>query len=81
MLQFHHADGIPTLENAMSLFGLAREDIDVAFGVLATDPREDLYVILVKSEALPKVHAALRNRPKRAGEGVFANPKIGPFDC
>jgi hypothetical protein len=79
MLQFHQAGGKPSIEEAMGLFGLSAEDIDQAYGVATTDPRDGLYVLLVKARAVPKVEAVLAKRRRHPAEGLFGNPQIEPM--
>jgi hypothetical protein len=78
MLQFHHEGGTPTLAEAMTLFGLAAGELDVSFGVIATDPDAGLYTVLVADAAAPRVQAALARRPAREAEGLYGNPRIEP---
>jgi hypothetical protein len=59
MLQFRHAGGKPTLEQVRELFGLASGDVDQKYGVVTTDPRAGLYVVLIKPEAEEKARATL----------------------
>jgi hypothetical protein len=78
LLQFHHPGGAPRLDEALSAFGLDRADVDAEFGVVATDPRADLFVIRVEDRALEEVRAALARRPSRPGEGLFGDPRVEP---
>jgi hypothetical protein len=78
MLQFHHPGGLPALDTALAMFGLSDVDVDQEYGVVTTNPREGLYVILVKDHALVKVEAALKSRAKHPAEGLFGNPRIEP---
>lgn len=78
MLQFHHAGGKPTLEQARELFGLEAGDVDESYGVAATDPANGIYVVLVKPEADAKVRSSLAKRPAHSKEGLFGNPRIEP---
>jgi len=78
LLQFHHPGGAPQLDEVLTAFGLDRADVDAEFGVVATDPRADLFVIRVEDGALGTVRAALALRPSRPGEGVFGDPRVEP---
>ena len=53
--------------------GLKPEDIDPEFGVVALDPAQHKYAVLVKEDAATQV----AGRPDV--EGPFANPRIEPF--
>lgn len=63
-----------TLEAVTKRLGLAPEEVDPDFGVVAVDPARGLYVILVEAT----VAASLADA--EVVEGVFANPRIQPFD-
>jgi hypothetical protein len=78
LLQFHHPGGVPQLDAVLSTFGLDRADVDAEFGVVATDPRADLFVIRVEDRALDKVRTALALRPRQPGEGLFGDPRVEP---
>jgi hypothetical protein len=78
LLQFHHPGGVPQLDDVLSAFGLDRADVDAEFGVVATDPRADLFVVRVSDHALDTVRAALALRPARPGEGLFGDPRVEP---
>jgi len=76
MLQFRHEGGEPGLDEARRIFGLDAADVDEAFGVVATNPTDGIYVMLVKPEATGKVQAGLAMRPKHPAEGLFGNPRV-----
>jgi hypothetical protein len=78
MLQFHHAGAAPSLAEAGALFGLAPDELDAAFGVVATDAAAGLFTVLVADAAAPRVQAALAGRPAHPGEGLFGNPRVEP---
>lgn len=79
MLQFRHKGQPPSLEDARRLFGLKPGEIDTAFGVIAVDPREGIYTVLVAETASERVRAVFASRPPDPVEGVFANTRIEPF--
>ena len=79
MLQFHHPGDPPTLDDVRAAFGLDEADIDAEFGVVATDPAADLYVVRVAEGARASIDAALARRPKHPAEGLFADPRVEPF--
>jgi hypothetical protein len=62
------------------LFNLKTDEIDPDFGVIATDPAEGLYTVLIDARASKRVEAVLATRPCDAAEGIFANPRIEPLD-
>jgi hypothetical protein len=80
MVQFRHRGGAPSLDEVRRLFGLAPDELDPAFGVIATDPDDGLYAVLIADTAIPRVSAALAARPADPAEGVFANPRIEPTE-
>lgn len=69
----------PTLEQVRERYGLAGDDVDAEFGVVATDPDEGLYSILVEESAVERLRG---ERTEAAAElqGPYANPRIEPFD-
>jgi hypothetical protein len=79
MVQFHHPGRAPALDTVLELFGLSSDDVDRGYGVVTTDPREGLYVILVKDHALAKVKAVFESRAKHPAEGVYGNPRVEPM--
>ena len=79
ILQFRHAGTPPTLDDICRLFGLSQSEIDSQYGVIATDPDEALYTVLVDASSGPRIRSALAARPKDSAEGLFSNARIGPF--
>ena len=79
MLQFKHKGAAPTLDEVRQLFNLRANEVDTAFGVIAADPAEGLYTVLIDARARNRVDAALAKRTRDTAEGVFANPRIEPF--
>jgi hypothetical protein len=79
MFQFRHRGAAPTPARLRKLFGLEPDEIDPLFGIIATDPSEDLYTVLIDARATARVEAALARRPADPAEGIFANPRIEPF--
>ncbi|WP_344939021.1 hypothetical protein [Sphaerisporangium flaviroseum] len=59
-----------TLEQAMRRLGLTEDEVDTAYGLVALDPVEGLYVLRVSEEAGARV-------PPSAGP--FADPPIEPY--
>jgi hypothetical protein len=78
MLQFHSPDGVPDLDSVLAMFGLAHDEVNCDYGVVGSDLRERLYVILVKDRAVAKVKSVLAKRAKHAAEGLFGNARIEP---
>ncbi len=62
-----------TLERVRELLHLGKNDVSEEFGVVALEPDQHLYAILVDE----RVADRLQGTPDVAG--VFANPKIEPF--
>lgn len=79
MLQFKHPGSAPSLDEVRRLFKLEPDEIDAQFGVVATDPSQGLYTVLVAAKARKRVEAVLDARPRDPAEGIFANPRIEPF--
>lgn len=79
MLQFRHAGQTPSLEQVCRLFDLETAEVDPDFGVIATDPSDNLYTVLIDERSVRRVQSALASRQSDPAEGVFANPKIEPF--
>jgi len=61
------------------MFDLNTHEIDPDFGVIATDPDEGLYTVLVDARATNRVETVLATRRPDPAEGIFANPRIEPF--
>jgi hypothetical protein len=75
MIQFRFPGGTPTAAQAAQALGLASEDLDPEFGVIPTDPKQDLYAVRVAASA-----ASRATLPEGGeAEGIFSDPKIAPF--
>ena len=79
MLQFKHAGSAPSLDEVRREFNLKPDEIDRQFGVIATDPQEGMFTVLIDAAATHRVQAELAKRPRNSAEGIFANPRIEPF--
>jgi hypothetical protein len=80
MLQFkHQGSAPPSVDEVRRLFDLEADEIDTPFGVIATDPAEGIYTVLVAAKASKRIEAVLANRVRDPAEGIFANPRIEPF--
>lgn len=79
MFQFRHRGDPPTLDSVRSAYGLVGGDVDEAFGVVATDQAEGLYVVLLTPLAARQVEAALARSPRDPAVGVFSNPRVEPM--
>ena len=62
-----------TVEKVAERLGLRPEEIDAEFGVVAIDPENHLYTVLVDEQASARVAA------QPGVSGPFANPRIEPF--
>lgn len=80
MLQFKHQGKAPTLDEVRRLFNLDPDEIDKAFAVVATDPAQSLYTVLIAARAAERVEAVLSTRPRDPAEGIFSNPRIEPLE-
>ena len=67
LLQFRYEGGMPALADVLSAFALDAGDVDAEYGVVATDPADDLYVVRIDARAAAKLRAALAPaaRPRR----------------
>lgn len=79
MLQFKHQGSAPSVDEVRRLFDLEADEIDTQFGIIATDPTEGLYTVLVAAKASERIETMLATRPRDPAEGIFANPRIEPF--
>lgn len=75
LLQFRHEGGMPAMADVLQAFALDAGDVDAEYGVVATDPADDLYVVRIDARAAAKLRAAPSS--DRA-EGVFGDPRIEP---
>lgn len=80
MLQFRVQGSVPSVVDVARLFNIETDEIDPKFGVIATDPAEGLYTVLIQANAIKRVQAVLSARPEDPAEGIFGNPRIEPFD-
>lgn len=79
MLQFKHQGSKPTVDEVSSVFDLKSDEIDTQFGVIATDPENGIYTVLIDAQASKRVEAVLATRPHDPAEGIFGNPRIEAF--
>jgi hypothetical protein len=82
MFQFREQRTRPTLEEVCTTFGLRPDEVDSEFGVLQSDSREGLYVILVDASAQERITANLRivGADADPAVGIFSNPRIEPCE-
>ena len=75
MVTIRAPEGPPSLAAVRERYGLADGDLDERFGVVAVDPADHAYTVLVEQSA------AARIQPGQGWdvEGPFANPRIEPF--
>ena len=79
MFQFKHQGLAPSLGDVCRLFNIKSDEIDAEFGVIATDPNNGIYTVLIDAKASERVESVLATRPKDPAEGIFSNPRIEPF--
>ena len=79
MLQFKHQGSTPSVDEVRRLFNLSADEIDSQFGIIATDPAEGIYTVLVAAGASDRIEVVLASRPRDPAEGIFSNPRIEPF--
>ena len=75
MMTIRSPQGPPSLAAIRERYGLSATDLDERFGVVAVDPADHAYTILVERAA------AARIQPGQGWEieGPFSNPRIEPF--
>jgi hypothetical protein len=75
MMTIRAPGGAPTLDAIRTRYGLAPDDLDERFGVVAVDPAAHAYTVLVEQAA------AARIKPGEGWdvEGPFSNPRVAPF--
>lgn len=64
-----------TLEAAANQLGIDRSDLDVDFGLVPIGGDDNLFTVLVRSDALPE-STETATKPY---SGPFSNPQIAPF--
>lgn len=82
MVQFRLPPGQSTLANAAHRLGVAVDALDARYGVVPTDPADNLFVAMVDARVAALAEAHLGSASGQApdpAEGVFSNPKIMPF--
>ncbi len=62
-----------SLAHVRESLGIGSEEIDDDFGVIAVQPEENLYAVLVEQDTADRVQGT------EGVEGPFSNPKIEPF--
>jgi hypothetical protein len=67
-------DALPSVETAIERLGVALEDIDIKFGILAIDASRGLYSIRVRGDRLPK-----GSGNQESYQGPFSDPTIAPL--
>ncbi len=81
MFQFRKRGKPPSLEEVCGTYGLRSEDVDTEYGVVATDTRDGLYVVLVDPAAESRIRQVLAELglASDSAVGVFSNPPVEPF--
>jgi hypothetical protein len=79
MVQLHLTKPNPTPKDVAALLKLPIKQIDASFGVITTDPAENLYTVMIDEAAAAKVEKIIAARKAHPAEGIFSNPKIEPF--
>ncbi|MCO5188635.1 MAG: hypothetical protein M9928_07830 [Anaerolineae bacterium] len=69
----------PTVAEVCERYGWRPEEIDAAFGVIAIDPQDNLYTILVNRDAVQRLDQTWETAVDDDLTGPFSNPPISPF--
>jgi hypothetical protein len=73
MVTVHLSDEKSDLASAQDRLGLVDDEVDRDFGVVAIDPDNRLYTLLVTPEAAERIVG------KGFASGPYSNPRIEPF--
>jgi hypothetical protein len=80
MVQFHHPGAAPTIEEAAARLDVPAAALDRGFGVIATDPEEGLFTVLIEPAAADRAMTALRRQGSgHPAEGLFGDVGIAPM--
>ena len=71
-------EGPPTLQEVCQRYGLKLEEVDAQFGVIAVDPADNLYTILVEEAAAQRLQG-FAGAGDQELKGPYSNPRIEPF--
>lgn len=77
LVQFRLPPGPETLEAAAQRLAVPASALDGDYGVIATDPADRLFTVMLQSGFAAAVATRLDNGDP--AEGLFANPGIAPF--
>lgn len=72
LMNIQSPDEAPTLDAVKRRYGLADDEIDAEFGVIAIDPEKHMYSVLVNEEAAGKVEPGTDWKT----DGPYSNPRI-----
>jgi hypothetical protein len=64
----------PTLRDIRERFRLGPDDLDPTFGIIAVDPNEGRYTVMVEERSTSKLHSDANWEI----DGPFANPRVDP---
>jgi hypothetical protein len=64
----------PTIDAIRTRYQLAADELDVEFGVIAIDPHEGTYTVLIDEGAVSKI----RSQGDWEISGPFSSPRIDP---
>jgi hypothetical protein len=78
LVQIRLQPAAATLDAAAARLGVAVGDLDAAYGLVPTDAAAGLYALMLR--AARAGDAAARLAGGDPAEGVFANPRVAPFD-
>ena len=79
MFQFREPKGTPCLDEVCRRFHFRADEVDPNFGVVAVDPDDHLFVVLVDEAARQRVTQDDSKSGGTRSTGFFSNPKIEPF--
>lgn len=78
LLNIRCTKGAPSIDQVCKKFGFKQQELDLQFGVIEIDPKDDLYCISVDQEAVQRVQKSFGDDASST-EGPFSNPPIAPF--
>ena len=75
MFQFRNTQGLKTVDDVRLWYGFRPEEMDAEFGLVAIDPDDNLYAVLVTQGCMDRI-----GNPSNweKDTGFFSNPAVKP---